>query len=90
VVAAKRLNLLPSKQQQEAVSERERERERECVCVCDQKANTILCTKPAPKQQQIGGAPNPKKTGARERRSKSGSFCMNSSSSSSSSVVEEF
>jgi hypothetical protein len=39
--------------------------------VCDQKANTILCTKPAPKQQQIGGAPNPKKTGARERRSKS-------------------
>jgi hypothetical protein len=68
VVAAKRLNLLPSKQQQEAVSERER------VCVCDQKANTILCTKPAPKQQQIGGAPNPKKTGARERRSKSRQF----------------
>jgi hypothetical protein len=34
VVAAKRLNLLPSKQQQEAVSERERERERESVCVC--------------------------------------------------------
>jgi hypothetical protein len=41
MVAAKRLNLLPSKQQQEAVSERERER----VCVCVTRKQTQFFVK---------------------------------------------